>query len=110
MGKLHYDGSVEIDVEDRVLAHLQIVLTAKLRRGESCLLTWRDENGMSDGRSAIGLHPSHTLRYSYAGGRMPRIKPAWISALTDLANSAGGLRFVPEPPEPVRPPGGSARR
>ncbi|PPH50043.1 hypothetical protein C5C67_14515, partial [Rathayibacter sp. AY1E1] len=59
---------------------------------------------------AIWLHPSHTLRPTYAGGRMPRINPAWISALTDLANSASGLRFVPEPPEPVHPPGGSARR
>ena len=38
---------------------------------------------------------------------MPRINPAWISALTDLANSAGGLRFVPEPPEPVHPPAGA---
>ncbi|PPG48629.1 MULTISPECIES: ATP-dependent DNA ligase [unclassified Rathayibacter] len=104
MGKLHYDGTVEIDFEDRVLAHLQIVITAKLRRNESFLLSWRDDHSMGDGRSAIWIHPSHALRYKYFGGRMPRINPAWISALTDLANSAGGLYVISEPAEPVRPP------
>ncbi|AZZ49883.1 ATP-dependent DNA ligase [Rathayibacter rathayi] len=104
MGKLYYDGTVEIDFEDRVLAHLQIVITAKLRRNESFLLSWRDDHSMGDGRSAIWLHPSHALRYKYFGGRMPRINPAWIAALTDLANSAGGLYVISEPAEPVRPP------
>jgi hypothetical protein len=97
MGKLFYDGSVEIDFEDRVLAHLQIVITAKLRRNESFLLSWRDDHSMGDGRSAIWLHPAVGLRYKYFGGRMPRINPAWIAALTDLANSAGGLYVVTEP-------------
>jgi hypothetical protein len=97
MGKLHYDGSVEIDFEDRVLAHLQIVITAKLRRNESFLLSWRDDHSMGDGRSAIWLHPSQSLRYKYFGGRMPGINPAWINALTDLANSAGGLFVTTEP-------------
>ena len=104
MGKLHYDGSVEIDFEDRVLAHLQIVITAKLRRNESFLLSCRDDHSMGDGRSAIWLHPSQSLRYKYFGGRMPRINPAWIAALTDLANSAGGLYVIAEPDtEHVRP-------
>ncbi|KZX20203.1 hypothetical protein EV639_109110 [Rathayibacter tanaceti] len=104
MGKLHYDGTVEIDFEDRVLAHLQIVITGKLRRNESFLLSWRDDHSMGDGRSAIWLHPSHALRYKYFGGRMPRINPAWIAALTDLANSPGGLYIISEPPEAARRP------
>lgn len=103
MGKLFYDGSVEIDFEDRVLAHLQIVVTAKLRRNESFLLSWRDDHSMGDGRSAIWLHPAVGLRYKYFGGRMPRINPTWIGALTDLANSAGGLYVTAEPTESVRP-------
>jgi hypothetical protein len=97
MGELFYDGSVEIDFEDRVLAHLQIVITAKLRRNESFLLSWRDDHSMGDGRSAIWLHPAVGQRHKYFGERMPRINPAWIAALTDLANSAGGLYVVAEP-------------
>jgi len=34
---------------------------------------------------------------------MPRINPTWIGALTDLANSAGGLYVTAEPTESVRP-------
>ena len=62
MGKLFYDGSVEIDFEDRVLTHLQIVITAKLRRSESFLFSWRDDPSMGDGRSAIWLHSAVGLR------------------------------------------------
>ncbi|KQQ04195.1 MULTISPECIES: DUF7882 family protein [unclassified Rathayibacter] len=108
MGRLYYDGTVEIDFEDRVLAHLQIVITVKLRRDESFLLSWRDDHSMGDGRSAIWLHPSHALRYKYFGGRMPRINPTWIAELTVLANSASGLSITPEPAESVRHADGEA--
>ena len=97
MGTLYYDSTSGIDIEDRVLAHLQVVIVAKLRRNEPLLLSWRDDRSAGDGRSAIWLHPAVGLRYKYFGGRMPRINPAWIAALTDLANSAGGLYVVTEP-------------
>jgi len=109
MGKLYYDESAEIDVEDRVLAHLQIVIVAKLRRNEAFLLSWRSDPGAGDGRNAIWLHPALSLRFTYFGGRMPRINPAWIAELTDLANSAGGLYATAEPAEPVRPASRSNR-
>lgn len=35
MGKLYYDSTLNTDIDDRTLAHLQVVIGAKLRRGES---------------------------------------------------------------------------
>ena len=40
MGALVYETMV-IPFEDRLLAHLQIVIVNKLRRGESFVMSWR---------------------------------------------------------------------
>ena len=32
MGKFIYEGSIKVDFDDRVLAHLQLVIGSKLRR------------------------------------------------------------------------------
>ena len=43
MGKFIYDSMVKVDFEGRLLAHLQLVIGAKLRRGESFHFTWKDD-------------------------------------------------------------------
>jgi hypothetical protein len=105
MGKLIYDSTMSTEFEDRLLAHLQIVIGLKLRRNESFYFGWHDNPQTGDGRSVIWMNPALPLRYKYAGGRMPTINRAWIDALTVTANSVGGLQVVPEPdgdavPEP----------
>jgi hypothetical protein len=35
VGKLTYDSTLVVDFEDRTLAHLHLVVGAKLRRGEA---------------------------------------------------------------------------
>ncbi|WP_431791011.1 hypothetical protein [Microbacterium paraoxydans] len=41
MGSLEYNSSrPPIDVEDTLLAHLKIVISTKLRRQESFMMTW----------------------------------------------------------------------
>lgn len=111
MGTLSYDASLKIDFDDRTLAHLQIVIGAKLRRSESFYFSWRDEHSTGDGRTTIWLHPALPLVYKYHGSKMPRINPAWIQLLTESANGNAGLQVVPEPePEPgatVITPGGA---
>ncbi|BDZ47421.1 ATP-dependent DNA ligase [Naasia aerilata] len=99
MGKLTYDSTLVVDFDDRVLAHLQIVIGAKLRRNESFYFSWRDDAAVGDGRSVIWLHPSIPVFYKYHGGRVPGINRSWIEELMATANSSGGLRIVPEPPE-----------
>jgi hypothetical protein len=99
MGKLTYGTNVEIGFDDRTLAHLSVVIVAKLRRGESMLFSWRDDSSVGDGRSSIWLHPSIPLYFKYFGSRPPKRGRAWITALTMTSNSAQGLHIVPEPPD-----------
>lgn len=97
MGKLTYDSTMTADFDDRVLAHIQMVIGAKLRRGESFYFSWQDDPAIGDGRSTIWLNPSIPLAYKYFGGRAPKLNRDWIEALMISANSAGGLQLVPEP-------------
>lgn len=97
MGKLTYDSSLTADFDDRILAHIQVVIGAKLRRGESFYFNWRDDPQSGDGRSTIWLHPSIPISYKYFGSRQPSLNREWIEALMITANSSGGLQVVPEP-------------
>jgi hypothetical protein len=100
MGRLTYDHTTSIEFNDRVLAHLQVVIGTKLRRSESFYFSWSDDPAMGDGRNVIWLHPTMPLRFRYEGSRRPAINRAWIEALMTLANSADGLRVIPEPVDP----------
>jgi hypothetical protein len=99
MGKLTYDSTVVVDFDDRLLAHLQMVIATKLRRGESFAFSWRDDAAVGDGRTTIWLHPALPLVFKYYGGKQPTINRAWVEALLQTANSSAGLHIVPEPVE-----------
>jgi len=100
MGKLTYENAVKVDFEDRTLAHLQIVITSKLRHGEPFHFTWKDDSSISNGRTSVWVHPQSNLVFRFYGSRHPRINPAWVNALAMAANSQGGLYLVPEPQLP----------
>jgi len=99
MGKFIYDSTIKVDFEDRLLAHLQLVIGAKLRRGESFHFTWKDDVSLGDGRTIVWLHPRVSLVYKFYGSRRPSINRAWVDALFYTANSPTGLYPVPEPAE-----------
>jgi len=100
MGTLTYDTRITASFDDRVLAHLQTVIWAKLRRGEPFPFTWTDTTRSGFGRTSIWLSPNVSLSFEYFGSRQPRLNPAWIDALTKSANSPAGLSLLPEPDEP----------
>jgi len=99
MGTLLY-GNVGsgISFPDRALFHLQIVITAKLRRSESFIFSWADGADAGSGRSSIWLSPSILLHYRYLGSRIPAINRDWVQTLMVSANSSGGLVFTAENP------------
>ena len=99
MGKFMYDSMTKVDFDDRVLAHLQAVIGAKVRRGESFHFTWKDDDSIGDGRTMVWIHPGASLLYKFYGSRQPAINRAWVDALMNAANSPGGLHLVPEPEE-----------
>jgi hypothetical protein len=97
MGKLIYGQLISAEFEDRLLAHLELVITAKLRRAEGFVFSWKEEGGGASGRTTIWVHPSLPIVYKYSGSRAPSINRAWIELLSQSASSAGGLRVLAEP-------------
>ena len=100
MGTLTYDSKLVATFDDRVLAHLQVVMFAKLRRGEQFSFTWTDSQRGGMGRTSVWVSPSISLAFDYYGSKMPSVNPLWLEALTKSANSPGGLMIVPEPTAP----------
>ncbi|MFC4139584.1 MULTISPECIES: ATP-dependent DNA ligase [unclassified Microbacterium] len=101
MGKFIYEGGTKIEVEDRALTHVQIVMTAKLRRGEPFPFSWREDPSIGGGRTTVWVHAGSDLVFKYFGSRQPAINRAWIEALAYTANSPTGLYVTPEPANTV---------
>ncbi|KRD51981.1 hypothetical protein [Microbacterium sp. Root280D1] len=99
MGKFIYEGSVKVDIDDRALRHLQMVITAKLRRGEPFAFTWKDDVSTGNGRVTIWVHGGSSIVYRYTDARQPELNRAWTDALAMTASSPTGLYLVPEPAE-----------
>lgn len=94
MGQLLYGSPPErFDFDDRTLAHVEIVIIAKLRRQESFTLAMVTDGGA---RTSIWLHPSSVLQFTYDVAAH-EINRAWLEELVDSANTPAGLRITPEP-------------
>jgi hypothetical protein len=100
MGYIQYDGTSQLHVEDRALAHLKVVIATKLRRNESFTLSWRHTDDEPGGRSTIWLHPSIPLRFTFDEPESPPLNTKWIEQLMHTANSSGGIQLVDETLDP----------
>lgn len=97
VGTIYYGGSATpIHIEDRALAHLKVVVSTKLRRGESFTVSWQHPEGEPRGRSTIWLHPSIALRFVFDDPNPSELNRAWIEELAQSANSSGGITLVAE--------------
>ena len=97
MGTLTYDSTLSADFDDRTLAHLQIVMGAKLRRNEAFYFSWKDDASIGNGRSVIWMHPTIPVAFKFFGSRPPSINRSWIDELMLLANTPAGLHLIAEP-------------
>ena len=97
MGTLTYDSKLVATFDDRLLAHLQVVIWSKLRRGEQFSFTWVDSQRSGLGRTSIWVSPSVSMAFDFYGSKTPVLNVKWVEALTKSANSPGGLQIVPEP-------------
>lgn len=97
MGTIYYGGDASaIDIEDRALAHLKVVIATKLRRGESFTLTWRHPDDQPRGRSTVWLSPSIPLRFVFDDPEPAVLSREWMEELAQSANSSGGIMLVAE--------------
>jgi hypothetical protein len=82
MGTLFYGSDrTPIRIDDRILAHLRAVVTAKMRRGEGFLLSWTDSITIGDGRSSVWLHPGRDLHYKFDGAKQAKLDPELLEQL-----------------------------
>lgn len=99
MGKLVY-GSREIEIDDRTLSHLKVVILTKLRRNESFAFNHTNSVDEGSGRITLWIHPSIPIEFRFFGSRPPEYNREWVDALLTSSNSPEGLRVLPEhPPE-----------
>jgi hypothetical protein len=96
MGKIFYDAYLDIELEDRVMAHLQLAMSIKLRRREGFFFSWRNTAAAGEGRTSVWIDASIPLQFIYYGGHMPAINRDWVEALRISSNSANGLQIVTE--------------
>lgn len=97
MGTLVYDSVVPpIEIEDRALAHLKVVVIAKLRRGESFAVSWAHPPGKEGGRSTIWLHPGIPLRFIFEEPEQPELNQRWLATMAESANALGGITLTAE--------------
>jgi len=91
MGALLYGGQHRIEFDDRLLAHLQIVIGAKLRRHEGFFLSWSEQASTGAERVTIWIEPAQPLMFRYQNDTPLMINREWLDTLTVAANSARGL-------------------
>lgn len=96
MGTLTY-GSPETvyTIDDRALAHLQIVIFSKLRYGEHFVFSCqRADNGAP---TMLWMAPGIPIRIDIDGTASISINRQWLRSLARSAYTAEGLRLVDEP-------------
>lgn len=97
MGTMYYGGgAMPIEIEDRALAHLKFVISAKLRRGESFTVSWRHHDDEPRGRSTVWLHESIPLRFVFDDPEPAQLSRPWLEELANSAHSSGGIHLVAE--------------
>jgi len=97
VGTIYYGGSATpINIDDRALAHLKVVIATKLRRSESFTVSWIHPDDEPRGRSTIWLHPSIPLRFVFDDPEPTELSRSWIEELANSANSSGGVTLVAE--------------
>ena len=97
MGTLHYGASrTSIRIDDRILAHLQVVITTKLRRNEGFMIQWERPVELGSGRGGFWIHPSVDLTFEYDGGREASLDHEELDRMMVSAAANGGLRIQAE--------------
>jgi hypothetical protein len=91
MGHLFYGTSTEsIRIPDRLLSHIKVVTTTKLRRSESFTFSWSHVDG-APGRSTLWIQPAIPLRFVFDSAEPETLNSAVLKDMADRAGSSAGL-------------------
>ncbi|MCW2164848.1 hypothetical protein B0I12_001983 [Microbacterium hydrothermale] len=91
MGMLFYSADTQpLQIDDRLLQYLQVVLSTKLRRGESFTITWTDK-AEGHARTTLWVQPSISMRFQYSSAESARLSGGYLRQLADQASMSSGL-------------------
>jgi len=92
VGYMYYGADVNpVEMPDRLLAHLKVLTTAKLRRGESFTVTWRHPKGMPEGRTSLWLQPAIPLKFVFGSAEAEKIDREYLESLAQAAMTSAGV-------------------
>lgn len=100
MGTLIH-GPMNVDMNDRILIHLETVIVNKFRRGEPLLLTWFADGSPENGRRSLWLTPRVPVYFSYDDGGSPSMNDEWLRRMLSAANTPRGLVLLDEDGRPA---------
>jgi hypothetical protein len=83
-------------MDDRALAHLQVVITTKLRRNEGFLIQWERPAEKGSGRGGFWIHPNCDLTYEYEGNREPSLDHDELDRMMIAASASSGVKITGE--------------
>jgi len=113
MGTFIYGpGTLRVDFDDRVLAHIQAVIGVKVRRNERFFFSWFDTQAVGDGRSAAWIAPEIPMTFRFTSKASHQLNRGWVETMIMAAGSAQGLVLTTEPDtgEPALSEDNSAKR
>jgi hypothetical protein len=99
MATLTTDGG-KFSFDDRLLEHLKVVISRKLRLHESFTMSWRYTPASGSGERSLWLSSGTQLHFRFTNVRPVTLNTRWLAALTEAAHETGGLH-VEEVPEPL---------
>lgn len=92
MGALVYGPeALRFEFDDELLAHLQAVLTAKLKRDEPFFLTWSLPRVQGSGRVSLWIHPAVPIMVEFRRSGRMQLDAQLLQSLSLGAASATGL-------------------
>lgn len=101
VGHLIYGDLPPVDLDDRTLAHLKVVMLAKVRRHESFCVSWPHCDG--HGRSTIWVTPSVSLRFTFEGAEAPHLDQELLARYAEESLGIGGIQLGAAPDAAQRP-------
>jgi hypothetical protein len=82
---------MRFEFDDELLAHLQALLNAKLKRHEPFFVLWSLPRDYGSGRISLWMHPSVPMMFEYRHGARRQLNAQLLQVLSIEAASALGL-------------------
>jgi hypothetical protein len=94
LGTLYFGSTrTPLHLGDRLLAHLEIVITSKLRRGEGLLLSWVQPAEATHRRGTCWITSATELLYLYESADALAIDRDELERLSVESNSSRGIQL-----------------